>query len=983
MATISSNRLMAALEGGTIEPVSGQRAVLEVMEEIVNGDELLVDASNPAAFLLGVAVTASSNAIIKNQVLSRRQYPELALTSEDLYLWTPDRDLINRWWRPSLAKEIEINLSMGEIRKAAVATGVGTVRKLTIPQNTEFMVGAYTFTLEYPIDIRILSNGNPTVSFGNIEFEPAIPIETNMIDWDVVDFDGVEWLTIRIPIYEFKISNNVAHLNTAQVYNESFGFQDNFFFARVFTRSGTNGWQEIRTTYTEHSFDPGRVTAMLQLNEGSLNVKIPQVYYTYGLMRGEIKVAIYTTKGVNNQYLGEYFDTDWSYRWSDVLRDDLDTYAAAMNALATIKVFSASTLSGAREPLSFVEFRKRVMESNVGDVQIPITRKNLTREVSDVGFGATTDLDDLTQRVIWATQELPLSNDDDTIAAGTVAPPSTVMSSYIATLEQLVKLPGVSDNGSRVTMHPSVLFKMESGAPQIVSQGELDALHALQLDGQARAISSAGYIYTPFYYVFDTSNNRFAARVYHLDEPEIKARRYVRENDTLALELNAAGAITVVRTKRGYKINLVTKSGESFQNLDNDQHHIQLAFVPYGETARAYLNGTLIGRSDKELVWEFELLTNFDIDENDSLYFTNFQMFSGQTRPHGAPLTSTFDILYVVSDYTIRGMKKSTIDDITNSSMLPVGSYGVVWEQVKINLGDALTYLWRGSRPIPTPMDYQTYAADTPDVYAMDEYARENDDPNGPIIFDRVDGVLTPRVKHKAGEIKKNPDGSVKYKGLAGQMVIDPLTDAPVPKGPRGLAWQIDMFFIDGRYYFVNDPDVLTYMKYVVRTIKDRVVDELGTLNGKALEETKLYYRPKNTLGDIRVIVEEGREIFLPAEQYLRAVIMLSKEDHKNQKLTDGMRTTIGISMAKCLAMESTSTDAIESDIKTSSGVATLGIGVSGIGGDKNYLTVTTQSNDGKLSLRKKVVPTEEGLLTIEDDIDITFKRHLPSADAV
>lgn len=981
MATISSTRLLAAIQGGTIEPVSGQRAVLEVMEEVVNGDELLVDAGNPAAFLLGVAITASCNAIMKNEVLSRRQYPELAVTSEDLYLWTPDRDLINRWWRPSQASAIEINLSMGEILKAAVPTGVGNVRKLTMPQNTEFMVGQYTFTLEYPIEIRILSQSNPSVSFGNIDIEPAIPIETNMLEWDVVEFDGVEWLTIQVPMYEFKITNNVAHLNTSQVYNESFSYQDNFFFARVFTRTTGNAWKEIRTTYTEHSFDPGRVTAMLQLNEGRLNVKIPQLYYTYGLMRGEIKVAIYTTKGVNNQFLGEYFDTDWTYRWSDVERDDLDSYGAAMNALSTVRVFSASTLTGAREPLSFVEFRKRVMESNVGNVEIPITRRNLTREVGDSGYGATTDLDDLSQRVIWATQELPLANDDNTIAAGTVSPPSTVVTSYIAILEQLVKLPGFSDNGSRVTMHPSVLFKMDSGVPQIVSQGELDALYALQLDGQARAISSAGYIYTPFYYVFDTNNSRFSARAYHLDEPEVVSRRYVRENDTLALELNAAKAITVSRTKFGYKINLVTSSGETFQNLDDDQFFVQLAFTPDGESARAYLNGTLLGRSEKELVWEFNLNTNFDLDENDSLFFTNFQMFSGQPRPHGAPLACTFDIFYVVTAYKVRGMEKSLIDPMLNASMLPPESYGVLHEQVKINLGYALTYLWRGSRPIPTPMDYLTYQADTPDVWEKDDYARENDDPNGAIIFDKVNGVLTPRIKHPAGSVKTNPDGSIKYKGLAGQMIIDPATDQPIPKGPRGLAWQVDMFFIDGRYYFSNDPDVLSYMKYVVRTIKDRVVADLGTFNGKVLEETKLYYRPKNTLGDIKVIVEEGRQIYLPAEQYLRAVVMLSKEDHKNQKLIEGMRTTIGISMARCLALDTTSTDAIEGDIKATSGVATLGLGVSGIGGDKNYLAVTTTDTDGKLSLRKKVVPTDEGFLTIEDDIDIKFERHLPGVE--
>ena len=982
MAMISSNKLLAALDESSLEPVAGQRAVLEVMEQMVNGDELLVDASNPFALLMGIAVTGPVNAINKSQILSRRQYALLAMTPEDLYPVMSDRDMLSSWWQPSTAEEIMIHFSLDEIKKFAVPTGAGNVRKLTIPQNAQFSVGGMAFTLEYPVEIRIMSHGGPSVSFGNVTYAPAIPIDSNIVNWGVAGDKNVDYLWLSLKVPQFRIQNNLAHLNSAQVYNGSFSFTENFFFARVFTRADGSDWKEIKTTYTDLQFDPGRPTALLQVAGQRLYVKIPQIYYTYGLMKGEIKVSIYTTQGLNNKFLGEYYDTDWSYRWNDVEKDDLDKYSAALNALSTIQIFSDSTLSGARAPLTFAELRKRVLENNAGDIKIPITNANLTVELADMGYGAVIDTDDLASRVIWATRELPLGDEDQKIKAGTVAPPSTLVSSLITTMDELVVLPHVTDNGQRITLHPEMLYKLDSGAVRIVTQGEIDQLNSLLVDGLARAVSSGGFLYTPFHYVFDATNNQFGVRAYYLDAPKVVTRRYRMENDTLALELNTANAVTISRTAKGYKINLIARSGESYRNLEDSQLQVQLAFVPVGETARAYMNGTMVGRTaEGEFVWEFELVSNFDLDSSNALHFTNFQMFSGVPRAHGAPLDCTFDLIYTVSNYKVRGMETSDIDNLKNANMLPHDAIGVLYEQVSIKLGDALKYLWTGSRAIPTPMDYETYAADTPLIRLVDEYAREvlPGGGQGPIIFDIVEGKQTPRVIGARGTVVMQADGVTPVlKGEKGDWILDDDGNM-IPKGPRALARQVDMFFIDGRYFFANDPDMVTYKQFIVGTMRDRVVEELGSLNKNVLEETSIYYRPQNTLSDVRVIVEEGREIFLNAEQYIKITIMLEREDYLNDKLRDGLRTTAGQVLAGALNEGYISTDMVQTRLREQSGVGTLGIRMVGLGGTKDYLTVTNKDNSGKLSIRKKVTVMADGLLTIEDDIDVDFKRHLPS----
>lgn len=80
---------------------------------------------------------------------------------------------------------------------------------------------------------------------------------------------------------------------------------------------------------------------------------------------------------------------------------------------------------------------------------------------------------------------------------------------------------------------------------------------------------------------------------------------FVSENDSTLLQVGTKN-FTVAPTQNGFVIDIVTNSGESFKQLNDDQVFVQMAYIPQYETTHAYLNGQLVGRdANGERVYQF------------------------------------------------------------------------------------------------------------------------------------------------------------------------------------------------------------------------------------------------------------------------------------------------------------------------------------------------------------------------------------------
>lgn len=971
MATnsLTAQDLIKSYDVARFEPAGQQRALLDLVELSVAGDQRIVDPTNPFVFLLEAGVAAAAYSLQQAAILTRKQYPSLAVTEEDLYLHMTDRDYADRFAQPAKAT-ITLFISREELVRVAVATGNGGIRKVTIARNTEFTVGTDSFTLEYPIDIRLMSHGGISVVYGEPNGDPLHPLETNIITPIEADIDGVPCLMLSIPAYQFKITRNTGHLNAATVFNEAYPYSDRFYYCRVFTRAeGSTQWVEMRTTHTDQVFDPTIPTALLKVLNQRVYVKIPQIYYTNALLNGEIRVDVYSTKATNNQILSSYNVSDWSVRYIDPDNDDNGVFTAAMGLISTYGIYSDSVTTGARDALTFEQLRSRVMDHNAGQIVLPITNVNAKRKLADLGYDAVTEVDLVTQRVIYATRALPLPTD-----GATITPASCGIGRITLKLADLDNHYGVSVNGDRTTLHPSLLYRNDTGAPTLVTEAELNGVMTLTSDGRARRVNSENYLFTPFHYVLDATGNTFTSKAYYLDAPSITARRFIEQNDTAALEIATANLSLTVE-QGGYKLTLITQSGETYQVLKDEQLYVQLCYKPPGEDSYAYLNGTLVGQTvAKERVWEFFLGTNYEIDRENNLYLNTFSMFNDETRSHPVSLTSEFDILYLVADYSIPGMLETDIDLLKSRFLLPVQTIGVLQERATLTLGYALDYLWSGNRTVPTSNDYETYTEDVPSRYETDTFKRGED---GAYVFEQKDGQFALIKEHSAGEIRKTDSGEILYAARAGDIKYD-VNGNPVIKEGRQLARQVDLMFLDGKYYFANDTSATSYKQYLRETVRNWTVTDLGTLNTLGLEETDIYFYPRTTVGDVNVIVKDGEEVTIPAQQAFKVLLYLTQLGYQDSSLKANLGKMVMQVLADAVSDGTVSTLEMMAAIKEQGGEELPGAEVSGLGGEQNYAVVSLADDAQRLSIRKKLVAKPDGFYGVEDDAEIGFIRHTP-----
>ena len=75
----------------------------------------------------------------------------------------------------------------------------------------------------------------------------------------------------------------------------------------------------------------------------------------------------------------------------------------------------------------------------------------------------------------------------------------------------------VFNNDSRITLTPDILYQNNNGVIDIVPAPTVTDLLTKTPDVVAPLVSSGNYLYTPFHYVLDATNDDFTVRPYYLD----------------------------------------------------------------------------------------------------------------------------------------------------------------------------------------------------------------------------------------------------------------------------------------------------------------------------------------------------------------------------------------------------------------------------------------------------------------------------------
>lgn len=958
--------LMNNIALNRFNPSNIQRLILDHLETVSNGEVDIVDPTNPFVYLLEASSVNTAVAMAENRLALRRQYPSLAQTEEEVYLHMSDKDFIGRFATPTKTT-FTIMIQLNSLLSHMVRDDNEKCLKVTIPRNTEFQIEGWVFSIEYPINIRKYDNGVVQVSYDTSVISPLKTLNTNIIDYTVRrDGDNIDWLNFNTDATQFVIDTTHFPVQSSVAFSETIDFSNNYYYCRVFyKKNSTNGkWVEMLTTHTDQVYDNFKPTAVLKVTDNQITVFIPTIYVDSALVDGNVRIDVYTTHGELTVNLSNYSLTAFTTTLKAIDEEaDVNAYTNAMSDIIHI-AYSDKVVSGGTAKLTFNELRERVINNAIGSHQLPITNVQLTTSVEKNGFDIVSNLDNITNRIFVATKNLPKPLNTRLLTAATIT-----VDTVISSLEQFKLTDGVLDNGLRTTLTSKLVYLYNNGKIAIYPKAQVQVLKNVPTTTLAETISKLNFLYSPFYYVMDNTGDEFELRPYHLDRPSINGLSFIAQNPTLQLPVNTA-SFQIEKTDSGYKIVVVTKSGNFYKQLDDVYVQVQLAFIPMGENRFAYINGTLLGKTnDKERIYQFNLETNHDIDTEHNIYFTNFKMFSNENALTPTSLDSQFSIFYTTTSIPL-DFTNSPTDSYLGKFMLPSNAAAITHEVLDVTLGQSLKNLWSRSRSTTAGLDYMTYDEDQPMLYEQDVY--DQDPVTGSIFTIKADGSIEYLLLHTKGDVVNDVDGVPVFKHRKGDVMLDEY-DKPLLLNDKQILRHCDILFVDGIYYFSTDQTYINYKEELSDIISTWVTSDLGEIDNMLLEQTKIFYYPKRSIGLVKVMLSNNNITSIESQQSFEVELYVRSTVFRDSRIREELtRNTIEY-INKLVQTRTISISDIVAQLKLIYDQSVVSVKLSGLGGVNNYETVTLLNDNEQLCLRKKLVAQEDGSLIVAEDIKVSF----------
>ncbi|QBJ02625.1 virion structural protein [Pseudomonas phage Psa21] len=947
-------------------PSQMQQIALEELDQQLQGRGTydIPDASIPFVASMECGTLGVAMAITEMEAQMRMLNARMALTQDEVYYHMSTDDYIGRFSTPATT-DFHLYLGYEEIIQKAVPYGDQGARKLIIPRLTQFMGGTTPFTMQYPIELRVLRHGGLQIVYDGTSVSPIETLKTNQVSWDMLRMDRNRVIRLKIPVRQFRITTNSDALSPATLFENSYTFTDKFYFARVYLNDGASSeWTEVLTTHTEQVYNPLKVTAVLRVVGQTLQVAIPTIYTNTGLASGKIRVDIYTTLGQLDLSMADYRPEQFQALFNAI--DDDTTYVSPLNTFSIKQALNVSRVTGGANALDFITIRNRAIDNTMGDADVPITDVQLEAKLDQRGYTLVSNIDNITDRQFLASRRLGTPQALDVVSGA-----GCVMSQLRINMDMVAASAHTADNGERITILPSMLYRFSNGKVTMVQDAELASIVTSDPEDISRLVNESRFVYSPFHYVMDATDSNFDFRPYYLDNPTITEKTFVGENESSNLQSNV-DAYEIERVANGYRILVRLVSSAQFRSLDDSQVVCQIGYRPTGEEVFASVNGRQIGIENSERVFEFLIETNYDLDNTGELYTTNMSIFSSAQTNFKTKLENEFDISILVVNAVTPGYQSNTIDAMVQSHLLPNEWMLVNRERLEITLGYDMSRIWRRNRSVLGEEDYQRWTENVPKYWTENQYRK--DATGHDIIEIGPNGQVIMYLEHAKGSPVLDAKGEQTWLHLKNDPVM--VDGKPVLAAPRKLLREVTILMVDGLFYFATEAAAVAYRKEIPMEFVTWLQSDIGDISERLLEKAELYVYPTQTFGDTVVSTRDGQQATIRIDQSFAITHWLKPAAYTNSTIRPSLIDNDKQVLDSQISRKTISNSEIVAQLGTTAGDDVLANEISGLGGDENYPILTVDDDAVRLSIRKKMVVLANQLLTIEDDVTVNFLPH-------
>ena len=818
---------------------------LNEIQDRLGGTRVIADPNSPFCHLLEMNSSIVCDAINAIDEKLPTLYPERAENMEDLYQHMSDFDYLRMYSTPA-STTIAITLPKQYLVTHALDYN-SNYKKVTIPKDTVFMIGKYTFGMYYPVDILINNfTSNVTAVYDTTQANPLHSLTKNVIDKVEQCIRGLWYITVSFPIYQFAKSVKDYSIVAARGFSKKIVYNNKFYAVRLFGYTAEKGYTELSQTQSTTVYDLTKPTAFVRVypDNHEVLISIPQIYLDNNMIGSKLRAILYTTLGelhidttnMSSASISAKYDTDFG---------ETSDYSRILKSMPVqpILQITADSISGGSNAVDMDTLRDRVVNDTLYE-KVPITEADIATYLEDQNFHVKKAKDNVTDRIYYAYRILQDSKNN---VIPSITMQMRIMDNYVNDRTTF----RLQSDGS-VTILPTTLYQYQSEANTAVPLTTEEMQHIASLDKAAFAneLNNKQYFHSPFHIRLALAERHPSAVSYELMSPEVKGVIFEEENYDTTAKMQAQEAVVVHLDQGvgGYDIQIAcTKSADLLTVNESDDI---IAYVTVKASNGAWIGGraTFVKALTDRYVYNLHLDTNYRLTEDDEIAITNLTSETVQLSEFLVPLESKFYVVFLVRRGTIEG----TTGDAPASIVQGVPStylnnYVALSRQyLNISLGCCLDDVIKHEIEVSSTQEvYATWDHDESLLYEEDQYARNADGSIATSVDDEGNLSITKIVS--AGDPVLNEQGQPVYKHKKGDIRYD-ASGEPIVSNVRDKVFYITAMFIDAKVFASERTAELDFVQGIYATLEGYFAT-LRAIQDQLLERTYIYFRSVRSTG--------------------------------------------------------------------------------------------------------------------------------------
>lgn len=951
-------------------PMNIAALALKELQARLGGTRIIADPNSPFCHLLEFGSSISAYVVQAIEEKFPLLYAHRAQTMEDLFLHMSDYDYLRLYGSPA-STTLRLILPKKYLIENALNFNEN-YKQVTIPKDTVFMIGKYPFGMYYPINILINNYTRTfTVVYDTTKSNPLFTLTKNIVNkYDSV-YNSLEFLVIDFPIYQFSKSTIEETVDGSIGFIKKYTFNNNFYAVRIF--SYKNGeYLELGQSLSKLVYDTARPTALVQVmqDEHKLKITIPQIYFDEELIGSKIIVEVYTTLGPldidTTNISGASIRANFGLRSRDTTE-----FSSILKNLPfdTAMTLNGNKISGGSNAIDIETLRKRIVYDNLVQT-VPITEKDIEVYLNDSGFYVKKYIDNVTDRIYYAYRTL---RDRE----GSIIPSMTLQ---MRMLEQYATDPVYTgflrQNDGSIVALPTNLYQYIEETNDVVplTIEELQTLHDMNKQELADTLNTAQYMRTPFHVRFSLGNDYPHARSYNLMNPTVDKIIFVAENYDISSKMMTYAALVTHLNEGmgGYDVDLSVSKSDDLENIAESD----ILIYAVVKTTEGYWIGRPVDFIQKRDTWyqyRFHIDTNYHLTERNEIGVTNFQNEVYVLAEHSVPLTSDFYLIYMVKKSALEGVNYGEASQNVSAGVPQkyLNDYVALTRQyVTISLGHPLDDIIKNNIEIAAGgKQYAVWDHNVPAVYPNDIYQR---DENGSLQYTvNEQGELELIKLHSAGEQMLDEAGQPIMAHKVGDVRYS-ANGEPIVAKDNIKIFYTDLMFIDAKVFASERTAEMTFASELP-AILEQYFNAVRNVQQQLLERTKLYFRCVRTAGTANfnmgngIISKQNIEMTFRIRCYVQSYV---KNDLTVQNIiTDAICSAI----EENIQTKEISMMQIFSQVKEKLSDYIEHFTLLGINDDLTVQTFIIQDEDAQPSLRRRLVLTDDNILSLEKSLDIEF----------